>query len=127
MLRDGIVYAFHSDENGNQEVDKMAEKISNKLMYVGAGVGIVLFAVFGLLPGSFLGGVMGLSLAGTIFGTPVEPGVIARIIIAASMLLGVMVSGLIFIVASSVLGWIVGMAIEAVQSARRKEVKQEIH
>ncbi|MGW8271925.1 MAG: hypothetical protein ACWGN7_00905 [Thermodesulfovibrionales bacterium] len=105
----------------------MAEKISNKLMYVGAGVGIVLFAVFGLLPGSFLGGVMGLSLAGTIFGTPVEPGVIARIIIAASMLLGVMVSGLIFIVASSVLGWIVGMAIEAVQSARRKEVKQEIH
>lgn len=104
----------------------MAEKISNKLMYVGAGVGIVLFAVFGLLPGSFLGGVMGLTLAGTLFGTPVEPGIIARILIAASMLVGVMVSGLIFIVASSTLGWLIGTIIEAVLGARRKEARQEI-
>ena len=45
-----------------------------KLAYMGAGCGVVLFAVFGLLPGSFLGGVMGLNIAGTIFGTPVGAG-----------------------------------------------------
>ena len=33
---------------------------AKKLAYMGAGCGVVLFGVFGLLPGSFLGGVMGL-------------------------------------------------------------------
>ena len=36
-------------------------KYTRKLAYIGAGCGLVLFAIFGLLPGSFLGGVMGLN------------------------------------------------------------------
>jgi len=35
--------------------------IREKLTYGGAGAGLIFFAVFGLLPGSFLGGVLALS------------------------------------------------------------------
>ena len=74
---------------------------AKKLMYMGAGCGVVLFGVFGLLPGSFLGGVMGLNIAGTLFGVPLASGVLSRLIVAASMVIGVMVSGIMFITASS--------------------------
>ena len=53
---------------------------TKKLAYMGAGCGVVLFAVFGLLPGSFLGGVMGLNIAGILFGTPVGAGLLPRMI-----------------------------------------------
>lgn len=86
----------------------MRKNIGNKAAYLGAGAGIILFAIYGLLPGSFLGGTAGLGIAGSIFGTPVEPGIISRIIVTASMLIGVMVSGLIFVTASAVAGWTVG-------------------
>jgi hypothetical protein len=99
----------------------MKEKIANKLIYVGAGVGLVLFAFLGLLPGSFVGGVMGLSISGMIFGTPVEPGIISRIIIAISMLLGVMVSGFVFVTAASTLGWLVGTIIDTLRAGKEKE------
>ncbi len=51
---------------------------TKKLAYMGAGCGVVLFAVFGLLPGSFLGGVMGLNIAGIMFGTPVGAGLLPK-------------------------------------------------
>lgn len=103
----------------------MKGTMKDKLMYGGAGVGLVLFALFGLLPGSFVGGVMGLNISGLLFGTPVEPGVIARIIIAISMLLGIMVSGLIFVVASSTFGWLLGTAIDALRSGKAREAESE--
>src|SRR5512137_1950080 len=76
---------------------------TKKMAYMGAGCGVVLFAVFGLLPGSFLGGVMGLNLAGIVFGTPVGTGILPRMIVAASMLIGVMVSATMAIMASTTL------------------------
>jgi len=86
----------------------MRKSMGNKAAYIGAGAGIILFAIYGLLPGSFLGGTAGLGIAGSIFGTPVEPGIFARIIVTASMLVGVMVSGLVFVIASSIAGWSIG-------------------
>jgi hypothetical protein len=38
--------------------------IARKTAYIGAGAGLVLFALFGLMPGSLLGGAMGLNIAG---------------------------------------------------------------
>jgi len=93
---------------------------TRKLAYIGAGCGVVLFAIFGLLPGSFLGGVMGLNLAGTILGTPVESGVIARLIVAASMLIGVMVSGVMFIMASTTAGWLVGTVLDGMLGEKKE-------
>jgi hypothetical protein len=91
-----------------------------KLAYMGAGSGLILFAVFGLLPGSFLGGAMGLNIAGIIFGTPVGSGLVPRMIVAASMLVGVMVSGLMFIMASTTLGWLSGTVADAIRTGSKE-------
>ncbi len=91
------------------------EKLAKKLTYIGAGVGLVLFALLGLLPGSFLGGAMGLKVVGVIFGHPVTSGILQRMIVAASMLIGVMVAGIIFVVGCSVAGWLVGTALDALR------------
>jgi len=93
---------------------------TKKLAYMGAGCGVVLFAVFGLLPGSFLGGVMGLNIAGMIFGIPVSAGLLPRMIVAASMVIGVMVSGTMFIMASTTLGWLVGTVVDAIKTEKKE-------
>ncbi len=98
---------------------------AKKLAYMGAGCGLVLFAVFGLLPGSFLGGAMGLNIAGTIFGTPVGSGLVPRMIVTASMLIGVMVSGLMFIMASTTLGWLSGTVADAIRTGNIKPATAE--
>ena len=98
---------------------------TKKLAYMGAGCGVVLFAVFGLLPGSFLGGVMGLNLAGIMFGTPVGAGLLPRMIVAASMLVGVMVSGTMFIMASTTVGWLIGTIADAIKAGNRELAKIE--
>jgi len=92
---------------------------TKKLAYMGAGCGMVLFAVFGLLPGSFLGGVMGLNIAGVLFGTPVGTGFLPRMITAASMVIGVMVSGTMFVMASTTLGWLAGSAADAIKAEKK--------
>jgi hypothetical protein len=104
----------HRFTGKGKEDGKMKEtKYSKKLSYIGAGCGIVLFAVFGLLPGSFLGGVMGLNIAGTLLGVPVTSGVLARLIVAVSMIVGVMVSGIMCVTASSLGGWLIGTVVDA--------------
>jgi len=104
-----------------KEDTKMKDTNYNKkLAYMGAGCGVVLFAVFGLLPGSFLGGVMGLNIAGLMFGTPVGAGLAQRMIVAASMVVGVMVSGLMFIMASSTLGWLSGTVADAIRNGNKE-------
>ncbi len=94
-------------------------RYTKKMAYIGAGCGIVLFAVFGLLPGSFLGGVMGLNIAGTLLGVPVSSGVISRLIVAVSMMVGVMVSGIMFVTASSLGGWLIGTVVDALTMEKK--------
>lgn len=93
---------------------------TKKLAYMGAGCGVVLFAVFGLLPGSFLGGVMGLNIAGMFFGTPVDGGMAPRMLVAASMVVGVMVSGMMFIMASTTVGWLIGTVVDAIKAEKNE-------
>ncbi len=98
----------------------MRGRMSNRLSYLGAGIGLALFAVFGLLPGSFIGGVLGLNVAGALFGTPISPSVLPRIVVAVGMLTGVMVTGLIFLVGGATLGWISGAVIDALTKGREE-------
>ncbi len=86
---------------------------AKKGLYIGAGAGLVLFAIIGFLPGSFVGGVIGLKIAGTILGSPVEASLLPRFIVGASMLLGILVSGLILIIGTSLLGWAAGYVLDA--------------
>lgn len=112
-------------KNGRKEVMKMKTTLSRKAAYMGAGAGLVTFAIFGLLPGSLLGGAAGIKFAGILFGLPLEPGIISRSIVIVSMLMGVVVSGIAIVTALSTAGWLVGNVIastarETIQTADEK-------
>jgi hypothetical protein len=91
----------------------MKTTLSRKSAYIGAGAGLVLFALFGLLPGSLLGGAAGIKFAGMFFGLPLDPGIVSRAIVLASMLVGVLVSGIAVITATSTAGWLVGRVLDS--------------
>src|ERR1700693_1991608 len=101
----------------------MKTTLVRKTAYIGAGAGLVLFALFGLLPGSLLGGAMGINIAGWFFGLPLQPGLVSRVIVLASMLIGVLVSGIVMVTATSTLGWLAGKVIES--GSRAKEGSAE--
>jgi hypothetical protein len=96
----------------------MKKEIAKKMAYIGAGAGLVLFAVAGLLPGSFLGGVVGLNIAGSLFGLPVSSALVPRLIVGISMLLGVLVSGVIFMSGATVTGWLIGYVIDTLTAGK---------
>jgi len=100
----------------------MNTNLSRKTAYIGAGAGLVLFAIFGLLPGSLLGGAAGIKLAGMFFGLPLDPGIVSRVIVLASMLVGVMVAGITSVTATTSLGWLVGKVLEGSLQENASEV-----
>jgi hypothetical protein len=98
------------------------KEMTKKLTYMGAGCGIVLFAVFGLLPGSFLGGVMGLNIAGKLLGVPVASSIASRMIVGASMVVGVMVAAIMFVTATALAGWLVGTVVDGLRAEKKEMV-----
>ena len=98
----------------------MKTTIAKKGAYIGAGAGLVLFAIFGLLPGSLLGGAAGINVAGWLFGLPLEPGLISRAIVLVSMLVGVLVAGIVIVTATTTVGWLAGRMLEG-SVAQEKE------
>jgi uncharacterized protein (DUF697 family) len=96
----------------------MKTTIARKTAYLGAGAGLVLFALFGLMPGSLLGGAMGINIAGWLFGLPLQPGLVSRMIVLASMLMGVLVAGIVIVTATSSIGWIAGKVLESGMHAK---------
>ncbi len=99
----------------------MKNTLARKGAYIGAGAGLVLFAIFGLLPGSLIGGAMGINVAGWLFGLPLQPGLISRAIVLLSMLLGVLVAGIVMVTATSTVGWLVGWLVEGGAKEEQKE------
>ena len=106
-MPDAITYARLNE----REDKKMKNSISRQAAYIGAGSGLVLFAIFGLLPGSLIGGAAGIKFAGMLFGLPLEPGIISRAIVLTSMLVGVLVSGIAIVTAVSAGAWLLGLVI----------------
>ena len=99
----------------------MKNSIAKKGAYIGAGAGLVLFAIFGLLPGSLLGGAMGINIAGWFFGLPLDPGIISRAIVLISMLVGVLVAGIVIVTATTTVGWLAGRMLEGSAAHEHKE------
>jgi hypothetical protein len=113
QLQTGTGDAICQARRNKKEGLIMKTTIARKTAYIGAGAGLVLFALFGLLPGSLIGGAMGINVAGWLFGLPLQPGLVSRLIVLASMLIGVLVSGIVIVTASSAIGWLVGRALES--------------
>lgn len=98
---------------------------AKKGLYVGTGAGIILFALVGLLPGSFVGGFLGLKAVGMLFGG-LEASVISRVIVALSMLTGVLVSAIAFIFGSGVLGWAMGYVADTLKARTPETADAEL-
>jgi len=100
---------------------KTGETARKMMTYFGAGAGLVLFAIMGLLPGSLLGGVVGLNMAGGLFGFPVSSELMPRLIVGMSMVIGIIVSAVLFLAGGSSLGWLIGCLIDATKVERAAE------
>ncbi len=98
-------------------------EMAKKGLYIGAGAGLILFAILGLLPGSFIGGMIGINIAGSFFGLPLESTIISRLIVGASMILGVFMSGVVFVVGASSLGWLMGHLVDTIRLSRAVAVE----
>ena len=98
-------------------------KTSNKGLYVGTGIGLILFVLVGLLSGSLVGGLIGLKVAGFIFGAPLEGALLARVIVAVSMMAGVFTSALVFIGGMGILGWSAGYIFDATGKTSVEEAR----
>ena len=113
MFPFGTLDAKYILKQNRKEEIIMKTTIARKTAYLGAGAGLVLFALFGLMPGSLLGGAMGINVAGWLFGLPLEPGILSRAIVLASMLMGILVAGIMIVTATSTIGWIAGKVLES--------------
>ncbi len=80
---------------------------------IGSGIGLALFLAVALLPAMLYGGYAGLLLAGGIFGTPVVPTLLPRMLIVFGMVMGVVAVGSLF----AVVGAAAGAAVGALTSA----------
>ncbi|MCK7510407.1 MAG: hypothetical protein MZV70_44395 [Desulfobacterales bacterium] len=87
---------------------------AKKGLVIGAGIGVVLFAIIGFLSGSFIGGVVGMNIAGM----PLEPTIGTRLIMALSMVFGILVAGFLCVTGTALAGWIVGSIAGHVRAAR---------
>jgi len=101
------------------------QELAKKCALIGAGMGLVLYAVFGFLQGALLGGTAGILAANWIFG----PGtlyimggeLITRMMVGAAMLTGVVVSLVIFVTLSSTAGYIFGNVLGLMIGAESEE------
>jgi hypothetical protein len=98
-------------------------EMSKKGLYIGTGAGLILFVMVGLLSGSLIGGVAGLKIAG-LLGAPVEATLVSRMIVALSMVAGVIGSAVFFIAGMGALGWAGGFLFEAFRKQEVSAVKQ---
>jgi len=101
------------------------ESLAAKASFIGGGAGLGLFAVFGVLNASFIGGIIGINIAGAIMGLPLESNLISRAIVAIGMLIGIMVAGLMFIAAGATVGWMAGKLIDRIRCAIKKSRDKE--
>jgi hypothetical protein len=85
----------------------MKTEISKRGLYIGATAGLILFIFVGLLPSSFVGGVLGLKIASYLVGKSIEAALLSRAVVGLAMATGVLVTGFVFVAVTSLIGWAV--------------------
>ncbi|MBI4684541.1 MAG: hypothetical protein HY755_05025 [Nitrospirae bacterium] len=104
---------------------KARKEMAKKGLYLGTGAGIILFVLVGLFSGSVIGGIIGLKIANGIFGGPVSAAILPRIIVAVSMIMGIIVSAMVFVLGTGIAGWTLGFIADAIRSGRYVEVMEK--
>jgi len=75
----------------------MDKKITCAAMCIGGGLGLILFVVFGILPGSLFGGIAGLHIAGKLVSLSPVPSLFSKLIVAAFMIAGLALTAIVFL------------------------------
>ncbi len=101
-----------------EDTEMLKNEMAKKGLYIGTGMGLVLFVLVGLLPGLFLGGMAGLKIGESLFGAVTAGATMPRVIVAFSMIAGLLMSAVVFIVGSGVLGWTLGFIADAVKAGK---------
>ena len=90
-------------------------ELAKKGTHIGTGAGLIMFMLLGFFPGSLIGGAAGLWISNLIMGEASGASLIPRMITALSMVAGIMGSAAVFVIGTSVAGWAVGTALEAMK------------
>ncbi len=78
--------------------------------YAGSAAGLMLWAIFGALPGLLYGGYMGLAMGQAILGHNEAPSLMLRLVTGGGMVLGGLASLFLFLVFGALCGTLLGMA-----------------
>jgi hypothetical protein len=101
---------YRAKRRDNKEMRPV--EATKKGLCTGVVAGLLTFALAGLLPGSFIGGVIGMRIAGWVFGLPLRGFLLPRLIVALAMFTGVMLSGMAFVTGGGLTGWVIGHVID---------------
>lgn len=110
-------------ETKDTDNTRKKSSIASNLAMLGSGVGLTVFVLYGLLNASLIGGLVGLNIAGSIMGFPVESSLLSKIIVTLSMLVGVMFTALVFTLVGASGGWLVGTALGTAKKALHNKDK----
>ena len=93
-------------------------EMSKKGLYIGTGIGLILFVLVGFLSGSLVGGMAGLKIMELIRGAALDTTLLSRVVVGVFMVVGVIVSAVLFIGGMAALGWTAGFMFEAVKKPK---------
>jgi len=93
---------------------------------IGAGLGVLAFLVFGIVPGFYFGSYGTLVLLSHLAGGPVEPTTIVRMLTVIGIMLGIFCVGAVSIVLGSVFGTAMGYVVDVIGSLGRAKEAEEV-
>ena len=93
---------------------------------IGAGLGVLAFLVFWIIPGFYFGSYGTLILLSHLAGGPVEPTTIVRMLTVVGIMLGIFCVGAVSIVLGSVFGTAMGYVVDVVGSLGRAKEAEEV-
>jgi uncharacterized membrane protein len=102
---------------------KRTMKVGTK---IGAALGAIVFAVFGILPGFYFGSYGALMLMSRLAGGPVEPTTIVRMVTVVGVALGIFCGAAASIVLGSVFGTALAWAVDVIGSLGHVKESEEI-
>ena len=102
---------------------KRTMKVGTK---IGAALGAIVFAVFGILPGFYFGSYGALVLMSRLAGGPVEPTTIVRMVTVVGVALGIFCGAAASIVLGSVFGTALAWAVDVLSSAGQVRKSEEV-
>ena len=93
---------------------------------IGAGLGVLAFLVFGIVPGFYFGSYGTLILLSHLAGGSVEPTTIVRMLTVVGIMLGIFCTGAVSIVLGSVFGTAMGYVVDVIGSLGKAKETEEV-